>query len=378
MLKHNTDFPHVVLVGHPFAPIGRGEDVRSAFRAFRAAGVSAPVLDIYKMYEPWSEFSDSLTTSLSQDINIFFINGDEVEPVIKHLGGSLPAGSYNIVAPVWELSIYPEAWAKQLERFDEIWVASTFNLHSIQSCVSKPVHYIPWSSQVDIVSFLGRQYFGIPEGAYIFLFAFDFLSSIHRKNPYAVLKAFEKLVRAHPQHDSYLVLKLNHSQQKPEEYQHFLSCIEEFKDRIVIIDKTLSDNEMKNLIRCSDCFISLHRSEGFGRGLSEAMYLGKPTIATGYSGNTDFMSSENSFLVNYQLVPVETDAYPYGENQFWSEANIDQAFNYMLKLLSNPKLGFNIGKKASKNVRKTLSYSTIGEKYREYITHINKNMNSVS
>lgn len=314
-LKKN---PQVTLVGHPFAPIGVGENIRSAFRAFKQTGIVTSVLDIYKMYQPWPELADGLTDELSPDVNIFFINGDEVDPVLNHLRPKLQPQAHNIVFPFWELSVYPEVWGQQLKRFDEIWTASTFIYHSIKACVSKPVYQMSCASQVEISSFLGRQYFGIPEGSFAFLFAFDFLSSIHRKNPFAVLRAFQKLSQACPNNDICLVLKLNHGSRKPEDYADFMELVADFHDLSIIIDKTLSNNEMKNLLRCCDCFISLHRSEGFGLGLSEAMSLGKPTIATRYSGNVDFMNDTNSCLVDYKLEPVGENCYPYWQGQYWA------------------------------------------------------------
>jgi len=215
MSKYRKKFPNVALVGHPFAPIGRGEDARSAFRAFKTMGINAHLYDIYRMYQPWSELTGSLTDELSSDVNIFFINGDEIDPVLNHLQPKLKPNAYNIVCPMWELSIYPQIWAEQLERFDEVWAASTFNYHSLKRCVSKPLHYIPWASQVEIFAFLGRQYFGIPEGSFAFLFSFDFLSSIYRKNPWAVIQAFQKLFRECPDDDVCLILKMNHSSHKP-------------------------------------------------------------------------------------------------------------------------------------------------------------------
>jgi len=144
----------------------------------------------------------------------------------------------------------------------------------------------------------------------------------------------------------------------------------QFWDHLVIIDKTLSDNEMKNLLRCCDCFVSLHRSEGFGRGLSEAMALGKPTIATRYSGNVDFMNDNNSCLVDYQLVPVEEDYYPHWQGQYWSEANVEQAFRYMLELLSDRHKRKTISHNAKINTKMELSYAAIGHRYENRILEI--------
>ena len=152
-----------VLVGHPFAPIGMGEHIRCAVRAFRRAGVLPKVLDIYAMNEPekatLAEMGPLLTRELGR-VNIFHINGDEVEQALSHV--PLREDTYNIIYPAWELSRYPEEWAGQLERFDEVWAPSRFILESIASGVRRPVVYMPLACEVVLSSFLGRRYFGIP------------------------------------------------------------------------------------------------------------------------------------------------------------------------------------------------------------------------
>ena len=167
----------VLLAGHPFAPIGLGEHMRCTFRSLRSVGVTPRVLDIYEMNEPDArdsvELQEFLTRSLTE-INIFHINGDEVEKALTHFSREEFADVYNIICPAWELARYPNEWVAQIERFDEVWAISTFVKESIESVVSVPVRQIPQACEVRLSSFLGRRYFGIPETAYTFLFFFDF------------------------------------------------------------------------------------------------------------------------------------------------------------------------------------------------------------
>jgi len=111
---------------------------------------------------------------------------------------------------------------------------------------------------------------------------------------------------------------------------------EPFADRITIIETTLSGNEVANLIRCSDCFVSLHRSEGFGRGPAEAMFFGKPVIATGWSGNMDYMWPGTAFPVRYTLVPVGRGAYPCADGQVWAEPDVAHAAQLLAGLIDDP------------------------------------------
>jgi glycosyltransferase involved in cell wall biosynthesis len=370
----------LVLVGHPFAPIGMGEHIRCSWRAFQAAGLTLPVRDIYSLERRSDpvleqEFGGRLVQKLSSAINIFHINGDEVEQALAHIGPDLPPGAYNIVYPVWELSIYPQEWARQLERFDEVWATSKFVFDGISKAVSKPVFNMSQATEVRLTSFLGRRYFGLPESSYLFLFYFDFRSWIDRKNPFAALEAFEKVCGARPRKDVRFVIKLNRPA-GPSPWQadfpRFMRAIEQSKhrDRIIIIDKVLTDNEVKNLVRCCDCFVSLHRSEGYGRGLAEAMFLGKPVIATAYGGNLDFMSETNSCLVHYSLIALKEGQYPYPKGQVWAEPDVDHAVSYMLRLLDDRDYGRTLGEIASRHIRTHFSYRAIGLRYKNRLEEI--------
>jgi hypothetical protein len=116
----------------------------------------------------------------------------------------------------------------------------------------------------------------------------------------------------------------------------------------------MTNDEIKNLVRVSDCFISLHRSEGFGRGLAEAMYFGVPVIGTAWSGNMDFMTPEASFLIDYDLVPVREGEYPHWADHEWAEARREQAVDHLVALIDDPRLGIVLGRAAGIHIRKIL------------------------
>jgi glycosyltransferase involved in cell wall biosynthesis len=132
---------------------------------------------------------------------------------------------------------------------------------------------------------------------------------------------------------------------------------------VVILTETLSENEVYNLIRCCNCFVSLHRSEGYGLGLAEAMYLGLPVIGTGYSGNLDFMTPDNSILISYRLIPVPPDAYPHAEGQHWAEPDLEEATARMIRLVDDPAVGRALGARGSRSMRIGFSYRASGLRY---------------
>lgn len=355
------------LIGHPFAPIGMGEHVRCSFRAFRSVGVEPRVIDIYGLNPPEPDVLEEVQPFLSQSlcpINIFHINGDEVEQALATLEYRKgPAQRFNIIYPAWELSRYPQEWARQLDRFDEIWAPSQFIADALRDAVSRPVVHMPLACEVIVSSFLGRRRFGIPETAYAFLFFFDLRSYASRKNPDAVLAAFGKLLEGRRFANAVLVLKVNGAETAPVELESLKTRLQTYRDRVVLIDRTMTDNEVKNLVRTCDSFVSLHRSEGFGRGLVEAMYLAKPVIGTRYSGNLDFMNDDNSLLVDCELIPLKPGEYPHWRGQVWADADVDQAARHMLYLVDHPQRGRELGRRAARDVRGQFGLRPTGLRY---------------
>jgi glycosyltransferase involved in cell wall biosynthesis len=348
--------------------MGRGEDLRGAFRALRALGLDVAIRDIYAWDPPdpglARELGEFVGPSLSSHTNVFYVNGDEVEPVIDRLGGRA-VGARHIICPQWELGTYPRTWAAQLDRFDEIWAPSRFVLSALRGTVSRPVRRVPLAVQPRMTSFLPRRHFGLPESSYLFLFLFDFRSYVDRKNPFGVIDAFGRVCMLRPRADTFLVIKLNGvdaTERIARAYQRFLDAVarSESRDRIIVLDRVLSDNESKNLIRECDCFVSLHRSEGFGRGMAEAMLFGKPVVATGYSGNLEFMNERNSCLVRYRLVDVREGQYPYSEGQVWADPEVDHAVDYMVGLLDDRDRGRELGREAACDMATYFSARAVG------------------
>ena len=366
----------VTLIGHPFAPIGRGEDLRSSYRAFRAVGVDAQIVDIFEGRERdpdlVNEFRRDLRPATAGGVDVFCVNGDEIDTALAHLGSRRRQAAHSAILPMWELAQYPSPWARQLERFDEVWAPSAFIRDAIEPAVAVPVVYLPEAAGVRITRFLGRQYFGIPDSAFTFLFAFDLRSYQQRKNPFAVLDAYGELVRSRPKSDLALIIKTSGSDVHPDAAAALRQQLRERNGhlglgRLMTIEHGLTESETKNLVRCCDCFVSLHRSEGFGRFLAEAMFLGKPVIATAYSGNMDFMSAEVACLVGYRLVPVAEGEYPYGTGQVWADPDVDEAVAWMTRLVDDPALGRRIGERASTHIRSHFSYRAVGVRYLDHL-----------
>jgi glycosyltransferase involved in cell wall biosynthesis len=363
MEPHRTP-RQITLIGHPFSQIGNGRSMRVAFAACRSVGIDVAVRDVWNLDEPNAAQAASIVPKMTTSygaVNVFHLNGDEVGPAFERIGP--PPAGYKIIVPFWELSRYPTEWARQLERFDEVWAASEYIQKTIADAVARPVIRMPLGIEVSFEEFRSRRYFGIREDSYVFLFFFDCRSYITRKNPQAVVECFRRLVAMRPWSHVCLVMKIHGIEQAPLPVQDFLDSLSDLHERVVLLTGTMSENDVHNLVRCSDAFVSLHRSEGYGHGMAEAMYLGLPVIATGYSGNLEFMTSEVANLVGYSLIPVPAGAYPHAEGQRWAEPDLDQAVSYMAALVDNPSAGRAIGAKASRHIRTNFSYRASGLRY---------------
>ncbi len=367
----------VTIVGYPFQPTGMAEHARSTVRALRTVGVTARLLDVSETNaapdpDLLADFGPHLVPTLGEGVNVFGVNGDQAERVIARVGEDAFARGYNIAYPAWELARYPKAWARTLERFDEIWAPSAFVQKALQDAVSRPVHRMPLPVDLQLSSFLGRRHFGVPEDAFVVLFFFDLLSFATRKNPGAVLDAFEIVARRRPDADIVCVIKARGGDGADAAEAELEARVEALGGKAMLIEGDLSDNEIKNLVRNSDVFVSLHRSEGFGRGMAEAMAFGRPAIATGYSGNLDFMVPGTSLLVDYELAPVAPGAYPHGEGQVWADASPEHAAALIEQLLDDPAATRAMGRRARAHIHETLSVDAAGRRLMERLSAIGK------
>ncbi|MFT6435726.1 MAG: glycosyltransferase involved in cell wall biosynthesis [Candidatus Azotimanducaceae bacterium] len=332
----------VNLVGHPYHALGMGEHLRQSALAYQAVGIPNVVINAFGQLSEdankFTEFDYSVLSDEPQyDVSVFHMNADEMAQVSEHLGKGFFEGRYNIGYWLWELATFPDDWVYAFDHFDEIWAPSRFIQHAVSEKSPIPVKWVP-----EVVSFplqqpYDRSYFGIPSEKYVFLFFFDFTSYRSRKNPEAVLEAFSR-ARSQMGKDVLLLIKVNGHRSRPEDFEAFKAFIDEnFSPlQVRLIAEVFSDFEMKSLMYNIDCFISLHRSEGFGRGLAEAMCLRKTVICTAYSGNTDFCLSNTALLVDYEMVDLKPGDYPHGLGCQWAEPDLDHASYQMVRAVKDP------------------------------------------
>lgn len=286
-------------------------------------------------------------------VNLFCINADQMSVARKQLGDTFFADRYNIGLWFWELEKFPTEWFGAIDLVDEIWVASAFVHDAIAACTEKPVHIVPVALNVNLPEGISRSDFGLADDAFVCLVSFDFNSFVVRKNAEAAIAAFRRAFDE-SRRDVRLVIKTTNG----DRFNDALGKLIDFAsadDRIEVRDGFLDRQDMWALQACSDCYVSLHRSEGLGLGMAECMLLGKPVVATAYSGNLAFMDAENSCLVGYSLVPVAEGEYPAWQGQHWAQPNIDEAAAHLRKLADDPDFARALGEKAKASVELSLS-----------------------
>ena len=265
---------------------------------------------------------------------------------------------------------FPAEWAKEFNRFHEIWAPTAYVQEALQRTVTVPIFRLRNACEPHATTNLGKSYFGIPQDSFAILDFFDLRSRVARKNPWAVIEAFRRLLMARPSSNAYLVLKISYPAFDPEVVAKLRGEVAQLRDRAILIDKTITTNEMKNLVRCCDCFISLHRSEGFGRGPAEAMFFGKPAVATGWSGNMEYMNDKVAFPIRYTLQPVKEGEHPHHEDQVWAEADVAHAAEVLIRLLDDPALRRTIGQRGRRHMVREYSDKIVGTNYRRRIEAI--------
>jgi glycosyltransferase involved in cell wall biosynthesis len=186
---------------------------------------------------------------------------------------------------------------------------------------------------IDAIASKTRADFDLPEGRFLYLFVFDFMSYPARKNPWACIKAFRE---AFPKGDEpvNLVMKVSNVQPNDPRWQEIAVALEA-DPRILKREFNLEKSEVMALMSVCDAYVSLHRAEGFGRTMAEAMLLGKPVIATGYSGNADFLTKTTGFPVRYKKAKIKANEYPAGDGQTWAEPDLKNAAEQLVRVFEN-------------------------------------------
>jgi glycosyltransferase involved in cell wall biosynthesis/SAM-dependent methyltransferase len=271
-------------------------------------------------------------TDFPYDYNLVCVNADMLPAVAAGIGPRFFDGRRTAGLWFWEVSKFPEMWLRSFDDLDEVWVASEYIAEALRPLTEKPVRTVRVPVTPGPAAEMTRAELGMPED-FTFLFVFDYRSVFRRKNPLGLVEAFRAAFAAGD--GPSLVIKSICGDEFPEQRAQLAAAVAD-RPEIHLVEETISAAAKNAMIANCDCYISLHRSEGLGLTMAEAMYFGKPVIATAYSGNLDFMTEENSFLVPFENVKIGADAEPYPPDGEWAEPDLDYATRVMRAVASDP------------------------------------------
>jgi len=340
------------LAGFAQSVYGIGESSRAMWRAVETTGLPCALINVRSRVH--SNADVSLTAFAKENpyrLNLMTFSFDYSRRFYRDMGRKYFADRYNIALWYWEQERFPVRCHSAFDYYDEIWVPTEFTRATLAAVSQIPVRKITYPFLMnDVEATPARKQFGLPENAYLFLFSFDFHSTTQRKNPGAVIEAFRSAFG--PAENAVLVMKSINADQD----QIARAALGRMSEgaKVLFLDAHQPAAEVSSLFASADCYVSLHRSEGLGLGMVQAMYFGKPVIATGYSGNLDFMNAENSLLVRYEMTELEVDAGAYEKGSHWADPDLEQAATLMRRVYEHPEEGRAIGARAAAAIRQTL------------------------
>jgi glycosyltransferase involved in cell wall biosynthesis len=325
------------VIGWSAAPTGVGEACRGTLAALERAGLGSALWPLDE--ERTDGTPGKLATTrghqgLPYEVSLYHVNADMMETVHSRIPRGFTAGRHRIGYWFWELAHFPMTLAGAFDHTDEVWAPSRFCQRAFESLAPVEVRLVPPCVVPATAVPASREALGIEAGSFLFFFAFDVLSVPQRKNPAGLLAAFAQVAREswRPVH---LLMKVNHTEANPAftaELQRRCAGLP-----VTLLTGTLSRGQLDGLTAACDAYVSLHRSEGLGLPLIEAMYLGKPVIATGYGGVTDFLDEETGFVVRHGMTALERPQGPYPAGAVWAEPDLAHAAALMLALAAAPE-----------------------------------------
>ncbi len=345
--------PGVNVIGHYRYPSGLQEACAGVVRALEAQHLRVAKRDLpvhfpadWRDRERYQSLELFDTTIYVAAVNTF------PREYFRRSGLRMREGVRRIAVWYWEVDRIPAEWQPELGWASEVWAPTTFLAEAYRKCVSVPVVTMLPGLSLPEFERKPRQYFDLPSERKLMLFSFDMGSVMERKNPLGLIEAYKRAFRDDDR--VHLCIKVSRG---------------EYGDRArlkaacnsvgaTLIDRVLPREDVLALLANADCYASLHRAEGLGLGLAESMLLGVPVLGTAYSGNLDFMTPANSYLVNATTVPVG-DIPPYPPDSVWAEPDLDHAAAQLRAVFADDAR-FAIAERGRRDVAELLSVDAAG------------------
>jgi glycosyltransferase involved in cell wall biosynthesis len=358
MLQKNKGFN---LIGYATSPMGLGEDLRSFAAMLDYLGVPFSVIDVPTDVQGQVNVKWNHMTTEDYDASVFFMSAVECQSLANVQPKLFSQPKTKIGYFLWELPDFPDEHVPALSLVDHIWCPTKF----VQEVFFKKSGKLTLALPLPVVqhSPSGRNFrkeLGIPKDAFVSLFMFDLHSTMKRKNPIACIRAFAEFAKRN--RDAYLILKVSRWQNMG---ANALSWIPD-SPKIKVIKETLKPSELTDLYLNSDCYLSLHRSEGFGRTLVEALQNGLQVVSTNFSGPKDFLNERNALLVPWTRQDIAPNEYP---NQtmasWWAEPSVQDAASHLQIASERIKAGKNLhGIRDGSN----FSHEALADKYKPILS----------
>ena len=363
-----TSRPYGVNVaGYLRSELGIGEVARQLIRGLDAAAVPAlPVGLVAQESRQGHAYAAGGLEDNPFAVNLVCVNADGTPAFAKQAGPRFFEDRYTIGVWWWETGSFPERFMDAFEHVDEVWVGSRFVADTLAALDPPvPITHVPIPVSFPAPPLEPGEH-GWPD-AFAFLYSWDYCSVFARKNPLAAIEAYRAAFE--PGDGTALVLKCINPGFDPAGHRRVQRAVEGRED-IVLIDEYLDPVEKDRMMRSCDCYVSPHRSEGLGLTVAEAMFHGRPVVATAYSGVEDFMTPENSYAIPYEMVPIGRGADPYPADGTWAEPDVAELGRLMRRVFEQPQEAVRRAEQAAHDMRARFSAKAAGTVMRARLDHI--------
>jgi glycosyltransferase involved in cell wall biosynthesis len=356
-----------------YGPVGVVSGVGSASRgylaALRAAAVPVCVVPVHEVFVHQPSVGLSPRRQRPRHpISVVHVNADSVHRFLHYHARSFSRARRKIGIWVWELPALRDEWWSEFRHFDEIWVPSTFCQRAAQAMTAKPVMVMPHVVSADeLPEPASREELRIGHDEFVFLYAFDASSIVERKNPQCLVDAFEAEFSEHDR--VRLILKVSNAEDDPA-LSSYLDALVERNSHCIVLRQTMATDKLLRLVRGCNCYVSPHRSEGFGLTVAEAMVLGLPVIATDYGGTADFVTEDVGFPLRYRLVELDRDHGPYAKGAIWADPSREHLRELLRMVVAQPHAAAEKGRRARARMLQDYSALAVGRRIGERLAAI--------
>jgi glycosyltransferase involved in cell wall biosynthesis len=361
--------PGVNILGFFRYTSGLQQAVRSTVDSLSRVNVRTQLRDFPVVFLREPRNRDEFDSLELFDITILNTGIDVPASEVYRKSGLHPRpGTHRVAIWWWEMETIPERWHDRGEGVDEIWAPTRFIADAMRTTFRKPVYTMNPGISLTPFTPLPKRDFGLDDSRFTIGFVFDMNSRMQRKNPLGLIESFRRAF--HPSEAVQLVLKVSPPESYYMDQWETLRAAVAATPNVTLIDRVLSRAELLAFLNACDAYASLHRSEGFGLTCAESMLLGKPVLATAYSGNLDFMTSDNSYLVRADRVVLREDIDPYPKGAVWAEPDLDDAARQLRSMFVDRDEATAKGARARCEVAATLAVVAAGERMKQRILEI--------